>query len=88
MQGLTSKSKKRRRRNKKKSGVKARDRLRAWDVENFYSSNFTHKSCGIFVTSWVVAHCIGTRLLFHFFYLNVRRTNEAMQQTHKVLKMR
>ena len=35
----------------------------------FYSSNFTHKSCGIFVASWGVAHCIGTRLIFHDFVL-------------------
>ena len=29
----------------------ARDRLRAWDVKFFGSSNLTHKSCGIFVAS-------------------------------------
>ena len=66
----------------------ARDRLRAWDAKFFGSSNLTHKSCGIFVASWGFAHCIGTRLVFHnFFYLNVKRTNGAMQKTHKVLKM-
>ena len=55
----------------------------------FWSSNLIHKSCGIFVASWGFANCIGTRLVFHnFFYLNVRRTNGAMQKTHKVLKMR
>ena len=67
----------------------ARDRLRAWDVNLFRSSNLTHKSCGIFVASWGFAHGIGTRLVFHiFFYLTVRRTNGAMQKNHKVLKMR
>ena len=45
----------------------ARDRLRAWDVKFFGSSNLTHKSCGIFVASWVFAHCVGTRLVFHNF---------------------
>ena len=45
----------------------ARDRLRAWDVNLFGSSNLTHKSCGIFVASWGFAHCIGTRLVFHNF---------------------
>ena len=44
-----------------------RDRLRAWDVEDFSPTNFTHKICGIFVASWGVAHCIGTRLVFHDF---------------------
>ena len=67
----------------------ARDRLRAWNVQFFGSSNLTHKSCGIFVASWGFAHCIGTRLVFHnFFYFNVGRTNGAMQKTHQVLKMR
>ena len=45
----------------------ARDRLRAWNVKFFGSSNLTHKSCGIFVASWGFAHCIGTRLVFHNF---------------------
>ena len=40
----------------------AHDRLRAWDVNFFGSSNLAHKSCGIFVASWGFAHCIGTRL--------------------------
>ena len=62
----------------------ARDRLRAWDVKFFGSSNLTHKSCGIFVASWGFALCIGTRLVFHiFFYLTVRRTNGAgLRSTH------
>ena len=67
----------------------ARDRLRAWDIIFFGSSNLTHKSCGIFVASWGFAHCIGTRLVFHnFFDLTVRRTNGTMQKTHEVLKIR
>ena len=45
----------------------ARDRLRAWDVKFFGSSNLTHKSYGIFVASWGFAHCICTRLVFHNF---------------------
>ena len=48
----------------------ARDRLRAWDVIFFGSSNLTHKSCGIFVASWGFAHCIGTRLVFHNFFIS------------------
>ena len=48
----------------------ARDRLRAWDVNFFGSSNLTHKSCGIFVASWGFAHCIGTRLVFHNFFIS------------------
>ena len=48
----------------------ARDRLRAWDVKFFGSSNLTHKSCGIFVASWGFAHCIGTRLVFHNFFIS------------------
>ena len=68
----------------------ARDRLRAWDVNFFGSSNLTHKICGIFVASWGFAHC---RYWYQagipqFFHLNIRRTNGAMQKTHKVLKMR
>ena len=67
----------------------ARDRLSAWDVNIFGSSNLPHKSCGIFVASWDFVHCIGSRLVFHiFFYLNVRRTDGAMQKNHQVLKMR
>ena len=49
----------------------ARDRLRAWKVNFFGSSNLTHKSCGIFVASLGFAHCrympIGIRLVFHNF---------------------
>ena len=48
----------------------ARDRLRAWDVKFLESSNLTHKSCGIFVASWGFAHCIGTRLVFHNFFIS------------------
>ena len=48
----------------------ARDRLRVWDVKIFGSSNLTHKSCGIFVASWGFAHCIGTRLVFHNFFIS------------------
>ena len=48
----------------------ARDRLRAWDVKFFGSSNLTHKRCGIFVASWGFAHCIGTRLVFHNFFIS------------------
>ena len=48
----------------------ARDRLRAWDVKFFGSSNLTHKSCGIFVASWGFTHCIGTRLVFHNFFIS------------------
>ena len=48
----------------------ARDCLRAWDVNFFGSSNLTHKSCGIFVASWGFAHCIGTRLVFHNFFIS------------------
>ena len=48
----------------------ARDRLRAWDVKFVGSSNLTHKSCGIFVASWGFAHCIGTRLVFHNFFIS------------------
>ena len=45
----------------------ARDRLRAWDVKIYGSSNLTHKGCGIFVASWGFTHCNGTRLVFHNF---------------------
>ena len=48
----------------------ARDPLRAWDVIFFGSSNLTHKSCDIFVASWRFAHCIGTRLVFHNFFIS------------------
>ena len=67
----------------------ARDRLRAWDVIFFGSSNLTHKSCGIFVTSWGFAHSIGTRLVFHNF-LSQRKEDKwsNAKKKHKVLKMR
>ena len=45
----------------------ARDRLRAWDVNFFWSSYLTHKSCCIFVASWGFAHCVGIRLVSHNF---------------------
>ena len=48
----------------------ARDRLRVWDVKFFGSSNLTHKSCGIFVASWGFADYIGTRLVFHNFFIS------------------
>ena len=68
-------------------GMTGRDHLRVRDVQNFSSSNFTHKSCGIFVASWGIALCIGTRLVFHdLFYLNVKRTNETMHKPIKYLK--
>ena len=64
----------------------ARDRLRAWDVKFFGSSNLTQKSCGIFVASWGFAHCIGTYQagIPQLFYLTIRRTNGIMQKKHKV----
>ena len=67
----------------------ARDRLRAWDVNFFGSSNLTHKSCGIFVASWGFADFIGTRLVFHNF-LSHRKEDKwsNAKKTHKVLKMR
>ena len=66
----------------------ARDRLRAWDVF-FWSSNLTHKSCGIFVALWGFAHCIGTRLVFHIF-LSQRKEDKwsNAKKKHQVLKMR
>ena len=48
----------------------ARDRLRACDVKFFWSSNLTHKSCGIFVASWGFAHCIGTRAGIPQFFIS------------------
>ena len=54
----------------------ARDRLRAWDVKCFGSSNLTHKSCAIFVASWGFAHCIGTRLVFHNFFSSQRKKDK------------
>ena len=66
----------------------ARDRLRAWDVNLFGSSNLTHKSCGIFVASWGFAHCIGTRLVFHIFLAQRKEDKWSNAKTHKVLKMR
>ena len=66
----------------------ARDRLRAWDVNCFGSSNLTHKSCGIFVASWGFDHRIGTRLVFHNFLSQRREDKWSNAKSHKVLKMR
>ena len=66
----------------------ARDRLRAWDVIFFGSSNLTHKSCGIFVASWGFAHCIGTRLVFHNFLSHRKEDKWNNAKTNKVLKIR
>ena len=54
----------------------ARDRLRAWDVNFFGSSNLTHKSCGIFVASWGFAHCIGTGAGIPQFFLSHRKEDK------------
>ena len=70
----------------------ARDRLRAWEVNFFGSSNLTHKSCGIFVASLGFAHCrympIGIRLVFHNFLSQRKEDKWSNAKKHKVPKMR
>ena len=65
----------------------ARDRLRAWDVKIFGSSNLTQKSCVIFVPSCGFAHCIGTRLVFHNFLSQRKEDKWSNAKKHKVLKI-
>ena len=66
----------------------ARDRLRAWDVNFFGSSNLTHKSATFLCRHGVSPIVLVPGWYSTIFYLKVRRTNGAVQKKHTVLKMR